>query len=209
MTDEVKQRAFEPFFTTKARGKGTGLGLAMVYGLVRSAGGTVFIDSAPGAGARFDLYLPASNVASTTRFVAKSKDDHEPLRPLAGAERPVILLADDENALREMLRMVLEHEGFDVIEAVNGEEAVQTVERERDRVAAVLLDVQMPVLGGLDAYARIHRIAPQLPVVLGTGFVGEAELTALRETGADDLMTKPYDIRVLVQTLTRLTSIRV
>ena len=209
MTDEVKQRAFEPFFTTKARGKGTGLGLAMVYGLVRSAGGTVFIDSAPGAGARFDLYLPASNVASSTRFVAKSKDDHESLRPPPGAERPVILLADDETALREMLRMVLEHEGFDVIEAANGEEAVQTVERERDRVAAVLLDVQMPVLGGLDAYARIHRIAPQLPVILGTGFVGEVELTALRETGADDLMTKPYDIRVLVQTLTRLTTVRV
>ena len=209
MTDEVKQRAFEPFFTTKARGKGTGLGLAMVYGFARSAGGTVFIDSAPGAGARFDLYLPASTVESNTRFVAKSKDDHKPLRPVAGAERPLILLADDETALREMLRMVLEHEGFDVIEAANGEEAVQAVDQDRDRVAAVLLDVQMPVLGGLDAYARIHRTAPQLPVILGTGFVGEAELTALREAGADDLMTKPYDIRALVQTLTRLTSVRV
>ncbi len=209
MTDEVKQRAFEPFFTTKARGKGTGLGLAMVYGLARSAGGTVCIDSAPGAGARFDLYVPASNVESSSRFVATPKDDHESIRPPAGAGRPVVLLADDETALREMLRMVLEHEGFDVIEAANGEAAVQSVERERNRVAAVLLDVQMPVLGGLDAYVRIHRIAPHLPVILGTGFVDEAELTALRETGADDLMTKPYDIRILVQTLTRLTSVRV
>ena len=209
MTDEVKQRVFEPFFTTKARGKGTGLGLAMVYGLARSAGGTVFIDSAPGAGARFDLYLPASNVTSTSRIVATFGEDHELPRPPAGAVRPVILLADDEIALREMLRMVLEHEGFDVIEATNGEEAVQAVEHDRNRVAAVLLDVQMPILGGLDAYGRIHRIAPQLPVILGTGFVGEADLTALRETGADDLMTKPYDIRALVQTLTRLTSVRV
>jgi hypothetical protein len=206
MTDEVKQRAFEPFFTTKARGKGTGLGLAMVYGLARSSGGTVMLDSAPGAGARFDLYLPASTAARQPRLTPVPDTDGELLRPVPGAERPVILLADDETGLREMLRMVLEHEGFAILEAANGEEAVQAVER--GTVGAVLLDVQMPVLGGLDAFVQIHRMAPQLPVILGTGFVGEVELTALREAGADDLMTKPYDIRALVHTLTRLTSVR-
>jgi CheY-like chemotaxis protein len=120
--------------------------------------------------------------------------------------KPRILLVDDEQGLREMLRLVLEHEGFAVIEAENGEQAVRCVAAEGDAIAAVLLDVQMPVLNGVDAYARIRRIAPSLPIVLGTGFVGDAELEALRETGADDLLTKPYDIPALIDRLLRLAA---
>jgi two-component system cell cycle sensor histidine kinase/response regulator CckA len=211
MTDEVKQRIFEPFFTTKASGQGTGLGLAMVYGLVRNAGGTIVVDSAPGKGARFELYLPASQ--SDSVFVAPAPRD-EGLRvqsdapPSVTADRATVILADDETGLREMLRLVLEHEGYRVLEAANGEEAIALFEALQHDVAAVLLDVQMPVLGGLDAYARIRELSPHTPMILSTGYVGDAELSSLRDAGAEDILTKPYEMRELLDRLARLTSRR-
>jgi signal transduction histidine kinase/CheY-like chemotaxis protein/sensor domain CHASE-containing protein len=204
MNDDVKQRIFEPFFTTKATGQGTGLGLAMVYGLARSAGGTIVVDSAPGTGSRFDLYLPASSGA-----VAVDRTPAPVARPArANGDRPAVILADDEAGLREMLRMVLEHEGYEVIEAANGEEAMALFVARLPDVAAVLLDVQMPVLGGIEAYRRIRAMSPQTPVILGTGYVGDADLAAIRDAGADDMMLKPYEMRDLLERLARVTAMR-
>ena len=202
MTDDVKQHIFEPFFTTKRNGQGTGLGLAMVYGLARGSGGTVVVESAPRQGSRFHMYLPASHKQ------VPGADALEPSgsRASSNGDRPRVLLADDEAGLREMLRMVLEHEGYEVIEAENGEEAIAWFSAQRDSVAAVLLDVQMPVLGGLEAYRRIREIAPGIPVILGTGYVGDAELAAIRDAGADDLLLKPYDMRNLLERLARVTA---
>ncbi|MFI5231427.1 MAG: response regulator [Gemmatimonadales bacterium] len=201
MTDDIKQRIFEPFFTTKVSGQGTGLGLAMVYGLARSAGGTIVVDSAPGAGSRFDLYLPASSgpvpVATPPATLVR------PVR--ANGCHPAVILADDEAGLREMLRMVLEHEGYEVIEAANGEEAIARFTARRGEIAAVLLDVQMPVLGGIEAYRRIRAMSPQTPVILGTGYVGDSDLTAIRDAGADDMLLKPYEMRDLLERLGRVT----
>jgi CheY-like chemotaxis protein len=204
MTDEIKQRIFEPFFTTKSSGQGTGLGLAMVYGLAHSLGGTVVVDSAPGAGSRFHIYLPASTSALPLDPIAEA-----PTVPMRGeGDRPAVILADDESGLREMLRMVLEHEGYDVIEAANGEEAIARFTARRHEVAAVLLDVQMPVLGGIEAYRRIHAMSPHTPVILGTGYVGDADLAAIRDAGADDMMLKPYEMRDLLDRLARVTATR-
>ncbi len=204
MSDDVKQRVFEPFFTTKSSGKGTGLGLAMVYGLAHSAGGTIVVDSAPGAGARFDIYLPASN--GSVPAVQASAATAMPHR--ANGHRPPVILADDEDGLREMLRMVLEQEGYEVIEAANGEEAMAYFTARQNEIAAVLLDVQMPVLGGLEAYTRIRAMSPQTPVILGTGYVGDAELAAIRDAGADDMLLKPYEMRDLLDRLARVTAAR-
>ncbi|MFI5310932.1 MAG: response regulator [Gemmatimonadales bacterium] len=206
MTDDVKQRIFEPFFTTKGSTKGTGLGLAMVYGFVRSTGGTIVVDSAPGAGTRFDLYLAASRGVVAPPPPAPEVVQDESLRE--SRERPTVLLADDESGLREMLRLVLEHEGYTVIEASNGAEAVACVESRGPEIAAILLDVQMPVLGGLEAYTQIRLRAPHVPVILGTGYVGPAELAAMRDAGVDELLTKPYEMRELLDLLTRLTTAR-
>jgi signal transduction histidine kinase/CheY-like chemotaxis protein/sensor domain CHASE-containing protein len=201
MSDDVKQRIFEPFFTTKDSGHGTGLGLAMVYGLARGAGGTVVVDSAPGAGSRFHMYLPESQGPAPVAHTPGPPDSPSH----ANGDRPSLLLVDDEAGLREMLRMVLEHEGYDVIEASNGEEAIETFRARRDDIAAVLLDVQMPVLGGLDAYGRIRDLSPHTPVILGTGYVGDAELAAIRSAGADELLLKPYEMRDLLDRLARVT----
>ncbi len=204
MTDEIKQRIFEPFFTTKSSGHGTGLGLAMVYGLAHSSGGTIVVDSAPAAGARFHLYLPASTSAATHRSIAEAPTI--PMRTVGS--RPAVILADDESGLREKLRLVLEHEGYEVIEAANGEEAIASFTERRIDIAAVLLDLQMPVLGGLEAYRRIRAISPQTPVILGTGYVGDLELAEIRDSGADDLMLKPYEMRDLLDRLARVTALR-
>ncbi|HEX7546468.1 MAG TPA: response regulator, partial [Gemmatimonadaceae bacterium] len=204
MTEDVKQRIFEPFFTTKDSGQGTGLGLAMVYGLARGAGGTVVVDSAPGAGSRFDMYLPESREPMPVAHALEPSAS--PSR--SNGERPSVLLADDEVGLREMLRLVLEHEGYDVIEAANGEEAIAKFSARRDDVAAVLLDVQMPVLGGLEAYGRIREMSPHTPVILGTGYVGDAELAAIRNAGADEMLLKPYEMRDLLDRLARVTVVR-
>ena len=205
MPDDVKSRIFEPFFTTKGPGKGTGLGLAMVYGLLQNSGGTVTVESAPGAGSRFDLYFPVSASGAALRTPPPiASVAPRPADPRA--ERPRVLLVDDEAGLREMLRMVLESEGYDVVEAENGAEAVAIVERDAAHLQVALIDVQMPVMGGVEAFTRLRAIVPHLPVILGTGFAGEAELGTIRTLGADDLLTKPYDIRLLLDRLAQLTS---
>jgi two-component system cell cycle sensor histidine kinase/response regulator CckA len=200
MSEEVQRRMFEPFFTTKERGKGTGLGLAMVYGFARNAGGMVHVDSAPGVGSTIEIWLPA--VGEAVPVLIDAPQAASPARANAG-ERPLVLLADDEAGLREMLRMVLEHEGFDVAEAANGREAVEVVGARADALAAVLLDVQMPEMDGVAALEEIRRIAPGLPVMLGTGYVGDEDLSALRTASSDELLTKPYDIRALIERLKR------
>ncbi len=204
MSEEVKQRIFEPFFTTKSSGQGTGLGLAMVYGLAHSLGGTIVVDSAPGKGSHFDMYLPASESAVPVSTIREA-----PTAPLrAAGHRPVVIIADDEDGLREMLCMVLEHEGYEVLEARNGADAMTLFEARRSEIAAVILDVQMPVLGGLEAYTRIRAMSPQTPVILGTGYVGDAELAAIRDAGADDMLLKPYEMRDLLDRLARVTATR-
>ncbi|MGH7654541.1 MAG: response regulator [Gemmatimonadaceae bacterium] len=202
MSDEIKQRIFEPFFTTKSSGRGTGLGLAMVYGLARNAGGTIVVDSAPNAGSRFHLYLPSSGASIPVSVPALPVT--RPAR--TNGHRPPVILADDEAGLREMLRMVLEQEGYDVLEAANGDEAVALFAAQRATIAAVLLDVQMPVLGGIEACRRIRAMSPQTPVILGTGYVGDADLAAVRDAGADDMLLKPYEIRDLLDRLARVTA---
>jgi two-component system response regulator (stage 0 sporulation protein F) len=126
----------------------------------------------------------------------------------APGHRPVVIIADDEDGLREMLCMVLEHEGYEVLEARNGADALKLFESRRFEIAAVMLDVQMPVLGGLEAYTRIRAMSPQTPVILGTGYVGEAELAAIRDAGADDMLLKPYEMRDLLDRLARVTATR-
>ncbi|HEY2849860.1 MAG TPA: response regulator [Gemmatimonadaceae bacterium] len=202
MSDEIKQRIFEPFFTTKSSGRGTGLGLAMVYGLARNAGGTIVVDSAPNAGSRFHLYLPTSGVSTPMSVPAVPVVR----APRTNGHRPPVILADDEAELREMLRMVLEQEGYDVLEAANGDEAIKLFAARHGAIAAVLLDVQMPVLGGIEACRRIRAMSPETPVILGTGYVGDADLAAVRDAGADDMLLKPYEIRDLLDRLARVTA---
>ena len=168
MSTEVRERAFDPFFTTKAKGKGTGLGLATVYGVVQQHGGSVRVESELGRGSSFEVLLPA----------APGTPAHSSNRPrqrvLGGSE--TVLLAEDEPAVREAVVILLEGAGYRVLVAADGEQAVSLFEQHQAEVALVLLDVVMPRLGGPAAALRIHAMAAHVPVILSSGYDEAADV---------------------------------
>ena len=194
---EVQARAFEPFFTTKPVGQGTGLGLAMVHGIVQQHGGWLTLDSTPGAGTRFELYLPqvensnrphGSGAMPRAATLRTAPPDTAPPPPMAGPPRTV-LLVDDEDMIRTIARSVLESDGFVVIEAADGLEAVEVFRRESSRIDLVILDLTMPRLSGRDAFRTIAEIDPDACVLFSSGYSSD-DLSDV--SGAVGLLAKPY-----------------
>jgi nitrogen-specific signal transduction histidine kinase len=165
MDEETLARVFEPFFTTKGPGKGTGLGLATVYGIVKQSGGYIFVRSRPAEGATFDVYLPA---------VPQSADDHAagPPPARAGQGSETILLAEDDAAVRSLARRALEQYGYRVLEAVNGREAVDLMRSHRDEIDLLLTDIVMPEMGGRRSAEHILQTRPDLKVLYMSGYAG-------------------------------------
>lgn len=163
---EIVGRIFEPFFTTKAQGKGTGLGLAMVYALATQSGGAVEVDGRPGIGARFRLFLPISGPpVEAAPAVAESGDVD-----LWGTA----LLAEDETPVRDYLRMVLEEHGMEVVACANGEEALEVWRAEGEGIDVLVTDMIMPGLGGLELVRAIQEDNPDLKVVIISGYAAKA-----------------------------------
>lgn len=158
----IKRRNFEPFFTTKEVGKGTGLGLSIVYGIVKQHNGYVTCNSEPGKGSTFSVYLPI-----TKAVVSETKSDE-----ITGVEgrSKTILLAEDEPAVRELTKQVLENYGYTVIEAVNGEEAVKSFTENMNKIDMIIFDVIMPVMNGKEAYERIRKMKPGIKALLTSGY---------------------------------------
>ena len=192
MDAQTLDRIFEPFFTTKPIGKGTGLGLATVYGIVKQHGGVIQVDSEVRHGTAFHVYFPASQVADTA---PAGEVIEEPLR--GGKE--TILLAEDHEGLRESAVETLSQLGYTLVVAVDGAEAVEKFAKHRDRLAMVLLDVVLPVISGPEAYAKMCSIMPDLPVIFATGYSAEnAALNGAKENGALVLL-KPYSPKTLAR----------
>jgi PAS domain S-box-containing protein len=189
MDQEVQKRIFEPFFTTKKVGKGTGLGLAVVYGIVKQHDGLIHVYSEVGQGTTFKIYLPAAR-----RAVAAEDRATEP--ELRGGTE-TILLAEDEEVLRKLGEEVLVGLGYTVLLAADGLEAIELYQAHRDEVALVMLDVVMPHLGGRETYERIRASGSQVPVIFMTGYSAEmTRSTFIAETGAT-LLQKPYTVDAL------------
>jgi PAS domain S-box-containing protein len=195
MPGEVRERIFEPFFTTKEIGKGTGLGLAMVYGIIKQHEGIIHVYSEEGHGTIFIMYLP---VAGAT----VGEESHE-TQPLLRGGTETILIAEDEEALRELARDILEELGYTVMLARDGEEAVEMFTAGRERIDMVMLDLVMPRLGGFEAYVRMQALSPGLPALFMTGYSVELvrsqfvkQNKALEEMGAI-IIQKPYSVEVL------------
>lgn len=191
MDAATMERIFEPFFTTKQTGKGTGLGLAVVYGIVQQHEGFINVYSELGRGATFRIYLPVgSGVAEE-----QEKTASEPVR--GGTE--TILVAEDHQGIRDMTRVMLERLGYQALLAGDGEEAVRMFEAHQDRIALVLLDVVMPKLSGPDAYTRMCAVKPDVSVIFSTGYTAEAaQLNSLLEKGVA-VLQKPYSSDSLVR----------
>ncbi len=207
MSDEVKARLFEPFFTTKEPGHGTGLGLPLVYGLTRQLGGAISVHSVEGQGTHVRLLFPALAERAEAIVTRPAATSVPPRQTPAHTDRPVILLVDDERALREMLRMVLELSGFTVLEAADGTRALAQFGVHRDRIRAILLDVQLPgPFSGVETLERIRSLDADVPVLLCTGFVREDDLARMHQLSVDDVLLKPVDINALLARLDTVCS---
>ncbi len=194
---EIRDRIFEPFFTTKYRGRGTGMGLASVYGIVKGHGGHIQVSSEPGKGACFTVSLPAMN--------DRGEDPSVPA-PAASKIR-TILLVDDEDFVREIGRDLLEHLGFSVVEAQNGEQAVALLAESGDMIDLVILDLIMPEMSGTETFDRLKRIDPAVRVLLSSGYSLEGEAQALLDRGCDGFIQKPFTIAQLKEKIERILSL--
>ncbi len=189
---------FEPFFTTKPRGAGTGLGLAMVYGLIKQSQGFVWIESSPGTGTRAVLLFPAHGPVRPTTHAAVVSAAHA-VDP--SSERPLVLIVEDEAAVRDVLSMALERHGFRVTAVASAEDALSMADHAFD---LLLTDVSLPGLSGVQLAQRLRGVRPQLPVLLMSGYARE-EFVSVHPRGLDvPFIPKPFTTRVLAQRLRSL-----
>jgi len=190
MSEEVQRRIFEPFFTTKPVGKGTGLGLAMVHGIVSRSGGGIRVASTMGKGTVFSIYLPQSNESiSSLRDSSNPSDFGTRLR--GGTE--TILLVEDDETVRGLTRTILKHFGYNVIEAASGHSALQIFVENRDQIQLIITDVVMPGMNGAALLEQIQKLVPDFPVLMISGYVGE---TSTREKLLDskvNFLQKPFE----------------
>ncbi|TLS77135.1 PAS domain S-box protein [Mariprofundus erugo] len=183
--EHLLSNIFEPFFSTKEIGKGTGLGLAMVYGAIRTHGGAITVDSQPGLGTRFDIYLP---------LVTTSEEEPDaPPEMVSGGRGECILLVDDDESVRKTTAEVLESMGYQVIQAVDGEYAMDYLQANRNLIRLVITDIVMPRMGGIALLQAIRQQDALLPVLLSTGY----DKTHVLETHVDlqhcQQITKPFN----------------
>jgi CheY-like chemotaxis protein len=193
-------RIFEPFFTTKPVGAGTGLGLSTAYGIVKQSGGFIWAYSEPGLGTTFKLYFP----------LAKSAPDLPPAEERApgGRTEEVLLIVEDEPMVRGIMARTLKECGYSVLEAGNGQEALQVLEAAPDRVNLIVADVVMPDMGGRDMAARVAERWPDVPVLFTSGYTGmDVVRRGLLEEGREFLQ-KPLDPETLARKVREMLDAR-
>ncbi len=193
MSAEVLTHAFEPFFTTKDVGKGTGLGLAQAYGIVKQHDGYIFLDSQEGVGTEVHIYLPAQHEQAEQPATAA-----EVARPGAGQ---IILVAEEEEMVRELMERMLARLGYRASLARNGAEALRIYEAQAGEIAAVVADMVMPRMGGLELFERLREITPSLPVILTTGYSDSEDVDRLRKQGVYAVLQKPFRMAELAALL--------
>jgi PAS domain S-box-containing protein len=188
MDKETMKHIFEPFFTTKEMGRGTGLGLASAYGIMKGHGGYINVESKKGQGTTFSIYLPAS--------------EKEVQRVVKTAEQVIegtgtVLLVDDEEVILEVGQALLEAMGYRIMLARNGKEAIEVYRKNQDEIDIVVLDMVMPTIGGGEAYDRIKEINPDIKVLLSSGFSIDGEATEILQRGCNGFIQKPFRMNEL------------
>ena len=183
--DAVRAKVFEPYFTTKTEGTKLGMGLYLVQKTVKAHRGFIEMESEKGKGTTFTLYFPVADIEKTV------DPDPDPL-PQAGPEKRTVLVVDDEEVVRELLTNLLGSEGFKVLKAGNGAEAVEIFKGKTQSIDLVILDMIMPGMKGEEVLRRLRRVSKSIKVVVSSGFMSEDQRDKLREYGVDGFLDKPY-----------------
>jgi CheY-like chemotaxis protein len=186
---DILGRIFEPFFTTKGPGKGTGMGLAMVYGIVHNHGGYLEVESEVGCGTTFHLYLPLAN-GHATPVAAPPASVPEP-------GRGRILVVDDEPLVRDVAGNMLVHLGYQILKAGDGEEAVEYYRAYQHEIVLVMIDMIMPRMNGRDCFRKLKQINPDVKAVLCTGYDRNLGVQEILDEGMHGFVQKPYDLAQL------------
>jgi two-component system, cell cycle sensor histidine kinase and response regulator CckA len=192
MSRQVRAHIFEPFYSTKERGKGTGLGLSVVYGVVNNHRGFVHVDSEPGAGATFDVYLPVEHT------LAQNGDGPLAKPLLKSGTAQTILLVEDEEMLRDLGVMILQEEGYRVLSAKDGIEALEIFDKHIDEVGLVVCDLGLPRLGGRDVFMKMKESKPGVLAIVASGYLEPALRSEILRAGVIDTIQKPYDFHEML-----------
>jgi PAS domain S-box-containing protein len=191
----IRGKIFDPFFTTKEKGKGTGLGLATVYGIVKNHNGFINVESEMGAGTTFSVYIPAVDKAA-------GKVQEIESRPEGGEE--TILVVDDEETIRLLVRDILEEMGYNVLSAADGNEAVELYRGRNTEIDLVLLDMTMPGMGGRETFEKLKELNPRVRAILSTGYAEDERARQMLAMGVKAFVQKPYRIDDLASAVRRI-----
>jgi len=192
MDEAVQERLFEPFFTTKEMGRGTGLGLASAYGIIKNHDGIINVDSNMGEGTIITIYLPASEAR-----IIEEKELAKAI--LEGTE--TVLLVDDEEIILEVGESMLEEMGYKIITAGNGKEALEIYREKKDQIDAVILDMIMPGMSGGEVYDRLKAFNPDIKVLLSSGYSLNGQATEILNRGCSGFIQKPFKLEAFSQKL--------
>jgi CheY-like chemotaxis protein len=192
MDAETRSHIFEPFFTTKAMGKGTGLGLSIVYGIVEQSGGHIQVESAPGQGATFKIYLPQVEQADQSAPSAAAS-------PPSAEGQETILLVEDETGVREVTRKILQMRGYIVLEAGHAEEALYLCQQHAGRIDLLITDVVMPGLSGPKLAKQLAQLYPNLKVLYISGYTDEDLKEYHAQNATPVLLEKPFSVATLTR----------
>ncbi|HUI30149.1 MAG TPA: PAS domain S-box protein [Candidatus Acidoferrales bacterium] len=186
MDEETRRRIFEPFFTTKEVGKGTGLGLSVAYGIMQSHRGFISVTSEPKKGSTFSIYFPVFEEPIENGVTIQQSPEE-----ISGGTDTVLII-EDEEMLRDLLKAILEPKGYKVLAASDGQEAMQTFQKNKDQIAVVLSDLGLPKLSGEEIVSHIKRVNPEVKVIMASGFIDPEIRSVLEAAGVKDFIQKPY-----------------
>ncbi len=192
MDPKTLERIFDPFFTTKELGKGTGLGLASVYGIIKGHGGYIDVESEKGKGTTFKIYLPG-----TEKRIEKTEKEPEVIQK--GSE--TILIIDDEDMVLEVGQKFLRFMGYQVLTARNGKEAIEVYRKQREKIHLVILDLVMPKMEGGEVFERLKEISPDVKILISSGYSVDGKASQILDRGACGFIQKPFDMMQLSKSI--------